>query len=288
MKLIRWAIVAVWALLGCGGEAEVYPLPFEPAVEEPGDGVTPGDGLDDVELGIAEQAVTVKEGHGFNCGNNALDRTPYRCQQFVGLETDRCGYPYDKSRKFCADSDFMSAGQLTEANADIDAILPTLTSQFGGAGWSFSRSCSTPDVLIRYQNIPAGQSKTSILGYVRVWNNANGALLLNESAGGFEYNGSHVQQTSTGVFVVTVDRAEINAQFTGSDRDRVRRHAFYGGMYAAGTGLGFTPSHVNRATSIAITATAAKLTSVSSAEQCRVNAYVPTANGLFDVFFDPC
>lgn len=286
MKSIKWFMVA--ALAACGGNVETEPgfvdmYGPEPEIEQPDEAeqvpeTDPSNAV--VQLGTAEQAITVAVGYGFNNGSNGQN---YRCQQFTGLETDKCIYPADVTRKFCVLNVGMTAAQKAEAEADVDSILGIMDSQF--PAWSFSRSCVTPDVNIEYGNIPASQVTTSIMGYVQV--TAINPTLLAEVITG-PLKGSHFQQNANPI-AVRVDRPQIVADFAVADQQRVRRHALFGAMYVAGVGLGFTPDHINRVTSITTTPGTAKSTSVSTPEQCRVNNFLfPTVGGQISIVNAGC
>lgn len=255
-KVACWMLMAASAL-ACGGNADTGPDESGDAYEE--------EGLDEKassNFGYGFESVEASHGTvNVGCGNNI--------NKF-------CMYPGDKSRKFCVTGTGMTAAQKTEAEADVDAILPTFASQFGGAGWSFSRSCSnTPDVLIEYGNISASQAKTNIMGYVSAMPQAGSLNQVFPLGAG----GTHWQQKPvTGQFVVRVDRAQIITDFDSTAREqRVRRHALYGGMYAAGAGLGFRSNHTNQNTSISITQDSAKVLTLSATELCRANGYDPLA-----------
>lgn len=250
----------VCALVACGGEIDGNELPDR----------VPNESLyEQPDVGSIEQEAVSQFGYGFN----GLAAT-HGVQNFAcaNRTTDNCIYPRDRSRRFCVDSTSMTPAQFTEANADVDAILPTLTSQFGAVGWTFSRNCSSPDVQISYGSVPGTSFVTSILPYVSITAQSGGLTQVFPSGAG----GNHWQQTSGPLFVM-VDRAQIVLEFgSAADEQRVRRHAIYGGMYAGGVGLGFTSAHTNRVTSIPTTPGVAKLPSVSTSEQCRVNNYDPT------------
>jgi hypothetical protein len=262
-QLIKYAALSL-CLFACGGEADDP----EQASVDGADVAIDEPAADDIVLGTAEQPITVKGLHGVNYNGD-----PYRCQLIVGTGgSDTCLYPRDTSRSICVTGTGMTAGQKTEAEADVDAILPTFASQFGG--WAFSRSCSSPDVNLEYANISASQTSTSILGYVRVIpTTPTGPLVEPGTFPTFNlWKGSFYVEGS-GATKLRVDRPQIVADFAAADQQRVRRHALYGGMYAALTGIGFTPDHTNRVTSIATTPATAKSTSVSTQEKCRVNGY---------------
>lgn len=232
-----------------------------------------------------EEKTTVKNGYGYNV--NRTTGGNYRCQQLIGLDSDKCVYPgFKANRVVCVDCTGMTAGQCAEAKEDVIAILPTFNSQFNASGWSFqttaSGNCGTGMAArIRYADISGSQTIGSILGYVDVSSNISGPLT--ELTGN---PGTHHVQTGTAS--ITVDRARIVADFAVADQQRVRRHALYGGMYAALTGLGFTPEHTNRVTSISTTPGVAKFITVSSKEACRVNSYTITTDGLFSASPQDC
>lgn len=259
MKSIKWLLVA--ALAACGGE-----LGEEPALEVADDAAP-----EEPDVGSSEQGIAIRsDGYGYNVnGQN------FRCQWNNGAASDVCIYPGNRDRDICVTGNGMTAGQKTEAEADVDALLPALTSQFSGSGWNFERNCSGfVDVSISYGNITGSQLTTSILGYVKI---PQMASTVQGKIPDF-IPGTHRLQTGTAA--VTVDRAQIVADFAVANQQRVRRHALYGGIYAGATGLGFTPAHTNRVTSIVTTPAAAKLTSVSSQEKCRVDGYDVSNDGL--------
>lgn len=264
---MKQAILLVAALAACGGQSDdgfEYDVPEQEQEQEQ----ISDDEIDDKaasQFGYAYEAV--ENSHGVQnvaCANR---------------QNRHCMYPDTKTRKFCVTGTGMTAGQKTEAEADVDAILPAFATQFGGTGWSFSRSCSnTPEVLIEYGNISAAQIKSSILGYVSVM--PQSGSLTQVFPGGA--SGAHWQQKTSGQWVVRVDRPQIITDFDTTNREqRVRRHALYGGMYAAGAGLGFISAHTNRVTSIVITQDSAKLTDVSTSEKCRVDGFTPTDPGAW-------
>lgn len=283
-RCLRWALpltmaaFVMWALTGCGGDlregdAAIDRVPDDEQIEP--------EAVPEPDLAFAEFAIQTKPLYGWNSayasGGNIA------CDQSNGNDTNVCIYPENRTRRICVSGIGMTAGQKTEAEADVDAILPTLNSQFSSSNWLFSRGCGTGDTAsLEYGNIPDSQQLASILGYVRV---SSSGSSLDEA---LPYKGTHKKQSGTAT--IRVDRAQIVNDFSVNDQPRVRRHALYGGMYAALAGLGFTRVHTNRVTSVAITSAVAKTVSVSAQEQCRVNAYDPFLNNpIIGVDLDhPC
>lgn len=224
------------------------------------------------EIGTVEAPVTVRIGYGWR-SDVAFPNEGTFCTTQLPPAGQVCNYPPSKTIRYRLDASW-SGAELTMAQQFVDARVSAMNSQFGAAGWSFSRvGGATAEVTIKKGN-ETGVSTTSILPYVRV-QCANSTTLT--QAPGL----AGVNRLCNRMDAI-IDLAKIDGAFTNAtQRERVRGHAF-GAAMSPGAGLGYVSGPVDRMHSIAITTGAAKFSAYDSVAACRVNGYDLSNPGQFN------
>lgn len=257
MKAV-WGALAL-GLIGCGGEA------YE------GDDVVDETILEDapVELDALEEPIIAFFGYGYRIDTNGIG---VACGNVNG---EQCVIPRSKTVKYCVTSTGLAPIIKAAIEADVDAQVPIMNAQF--SGWSFSRSCNSPDVNIE-GGVVSGGAETAAMAYARLIPvGLTGPISI---VGGVQ----HFKPTAGVPVRLVIDTAQINTHAV-NNRVRVRRHVLFGGMSGA-AGNGWTGAHVGNITSIALTPNSPKTLQVSASEECRTEGYDP--GGAFHFQFFGC
>jgi hypothetical protein len=133
MQFLTGALL--WALVGCGGDG----LPLDEKVDGYWDEATeefvpPGD-----ELGVAEQAITVRSGFGINDQGFSSPKGP--CNIVTPVASNNCFYPSSKSVFVYLPSGTLPGLTASESTAFKNAITgmdAQLNTAVSGTGFSFT------------------------------------------------------------------------------------------------------------------------------------------------------
>lgn len=238
MKLFKFAILLCW-LVACGSP-------------EPQD-------LEAMELDQAEQPVSVEiNGYGWRSDGTNVGM---RCSG--GSTSQVCNVPLNKTIRVKVDTTGMVAQDIPKATAQRDSMVAAYNNQFSGSGWSVSTQTSNLSIEWKAGTV-------SSLGTADDWRQFARPSCVSFATLTETVDGSY---RTCGSIVVTVDYDKIFGTFGDAGMSAVLKH-IYGASIEMRLGSGLQTNDSTRISYNKISSTAARNSTMTTREKCRINAYV--------------
>lgn len=240
-----WAVLAAFATAGIAGA-------WGCGSSEPQD-------LEVMELDQAEQPVSVEvNGYGWRS-----DGTNVGMQCSGGSTSQVCNVPATKTVRVKVDTTGMVAVDIPKATAQRDALITAYNNQYSGNGWSFSSQTSNLQIEWKAGTV-------SNLGAADDWRQFARPSCVSFSTLTETVDGSY---RACGSIVVTVDYDKIFGTFGDAGMSAALKHIMGASMQMR-AGVGLQTNDSTRISFNKVSATAARNTTMTSREQCRVRALV--------------